>query len=417
MAQVQLGQFVVRKVAGTETGSPQIFQHGGHLVAVLDVDAHQHMGVDRVGEAGTQLGDVAAADGLHQLAEAARLLGDGHAQQGFAVGTEARTLGHMAQAVEIHVGAADHGHQGGVAQVARAGIGTQTGQGQRTGRFGHHAGIFKDILDGAADGVRVHGDDVVQQVAAKGEGLLAHQLHGHAVGEQAHVLELHTMPGHDGTAHGVGVHGFHADDADLGPQVLHIGGHAGGKSAPADGHENGVNGVGMLTQDLHADGALSGNDIGIVKRRDEHVAGLLDEIQRMPPGIAERLTEQHHLSAQTAHGIHLDGGRGHGHDDDGFASQTAGGQGHPLGMVAGRGGDDAAAQLFGRKTGHLVVGAAQLEGKHRLQVVPLEQHAVAQAAGKAHGLIQRGLDGHVVDPAQQHLVQVLAMIRHGKHPL
>jgi hypothetical protein len=41
-------------------------------------------------------------------------------------------------------------------------------------------------------------------------------------------------------------------------------------------------------------------------------------------------------------------------------------------VVAGRGADDAALEFLGRQAGDLVVGAAQLEGEHRLHVLALE---------------------------------------------
>jgi hypothetical protein len=46
-------------------------------------------------------------------------------------------------------------------------------------------------------------------------------------------------------------------------------------------------------------------------------------------------------------------------------------------------------QLLGRQVGHLVVGAAQLEAEHRLLVLALEQHVVAQAARQAARRLQR----------------------------
>jgi hypothetical protein len=48
-------------------------------------------------------------------------------------------------------------------------------------------------------------------------------------------------------------------------------------------------------------------------------------------------------------------------------------------VVAGRRRDDAAPRPR-RQVRHLVVGAAQLEREHRLQVLALEQHGVASRA-------------------------------------
>ena len=59
------------------------------------------------------------------------------------------------------------------------------------------------------------------------------------------------------------------------------------------------------------------------------------------------------------------------HVHAGAAPGQRGGQGHALGVVAGAGADHAAGELRAREVGHLVVGAAQLEGEHRLLVLAL----------------------------------------------
>ena len=64
-------------------------------------------------------------------------------------------------------------------------------------------------------------------------------------------------------------------------------------------------------------------------------------------------------------------------------------------LPAGR--DHAAAQRRRRQVGQLVVGAPQLEGKDRLQVLALQQHRVAEARGEPRRRLQRRLDRHVVD--------------------
>jgi hypothetical protein len=55
----------------------------------------------------------------------------------------------------------------------------------------------------------------------------------------------------------------------------------------------------------------------------------------------------------------------------------------------------------------LVVGATDLEGKHRLQVFALEQHLVAQPLGQLTSAVQRGFHGHVVDARGEDFLDVL----------
>ncbi|MNG20836.1 hypothetical protein D3C84_1051270 [compost metagenome] len=116
---------------------------------------------------------------------------------------------------------------------------------------------------------------------------------------------------------------------------------------------------------------------------------------------------QHHLATARAHALHFQLGGGARHDDGGFHPQVLGRQGQALGMVAGRGGDHAARQLFRGQLGQLVVGAANLERVDRLQILALEQNLVAQPLGELAGGLQRGFHGDVVDARGEDLLDVL----------
>jgi len=65
------------------------------------------------------------------------------------------------------------------------------------------------------------------------------------------------------------------------------------------------------------------------------------------------------------------------------------------GVVRGR--DHTMRQVGLRQQGDLVAGPAQLEGKHRLQILALEQHTVAEPGREPRRGIERGLARHVVD--------------------
>ena len=121
--------------------------------------------------------------------------------------------------------------------------------------------------------------------------------------------------------------------------------------------------------------------------------------------IRKAFAHEHHFAAEVAHGFDLENGSGHGHHDDGTAPEAARREGHALGVVAGRGADHAAGALFGAQMHHLVEGAAQLEGEHRLGVLALEKNLVADSQRQTPGFIKRRLAGNVVnargeDPAQ-----------------
>ena len=48
MPHMHLGQFIIREVNGFKTLAAQFLQHLGHIIAPVDLDAHQHPGLYRV---------------------------------------------------------------------------------------------------------------------------------------------------------------------------------------------------------------------------------------------------------------------------------------------------------------------------------------------------------------------------------
>jgi hypothetical protein len=66
-------------------------------------------------------------------------------------------------------------------------------------------------------------------------------------------------------------------------------------------------------------------------------------------------------------------------------------------------------ESLGRKVDDLVVGAAQLEGKNRLQIFALEQHPVADPRRERRCVIERGFDRDVVDPRSENSFEVVRM--------
>ena len=200
---------------------------------------------------------------------AARFLGDGHRQQRLALLADLGPLGDMAQPVEVQVGAAVDRDEAAVLELAPLGILLQAGEADGAGRLGDGAGVVEDVLDRGADLVGIDGDDLVEQLAAQAEGLRAGLAHGHAVGEQADLIEHHALAGGDRRLHAGGVVRLDADHLHLGPQELDVGGDAGGEPAAADRHEDRLDRVRVLAQDLHADRALAGDHVGVVVRVDE----------------------------------------------------------------------------------------------------------------------------------------------------
>ncbi|MCY1361949.1 hypothetical protein D9M69_486450 [compost metagenome] len=163
----------------------------------------------------------------------------------------------------------------------------------------------------------------------------------------------------------------------------------------------------MLAEDFHGHGALAGDHFRIVVGVDVDVALLLHQLQRIRQRLGEGVAVQHRLAAAGAHALHLQFRGGARHHDGRLDAQLAGGQRHALRMVAGGGGDHAALQLLAGQLRQLVVGAANLEGEHRLQILALEQDLVAQPLGKLAGRLQGSFHGDVVDARGEDLLDVL----------
>src|SRR5690606_29167331 len=110
--------------------------------ATTDIHADEDLGALAPLLAVVELGDVARAEHAAELKEAALLLGDLHRQQHLAAGAQVGTLGDVAQAVEVDVGATvDRYHALAVPVLARDEL-LHAGHTQRTGRLGHGARIF-----------------------------------------------------------------------------------------------------------------------------------------------------------------------------------------------------------------------------------------------------------------------------------
>ena len=126
-------------------------------------------------------------------------------------------------------------------------------------------------------------------------------------------------------------------------------------------------------------------------------------------GLVVRVARQHDLAAEFFHRVDLDNRRRRRHDDHRTTAELLRRERHALGVVAGRGGDYAALALRRGQVRHLVVRAAQLEGKHGLHVLALEQHTVAGAGRDVRRRFQRRLDRHVVHAGVEDLFQIVGV--------
>ena len=279
MANVQLGQFVVGQVDDREPLATEIFhQCSTRVVLGVGLHADEDVRLAILVVAVVEFGDLALADRLAEGLEAARLLRNGDSDDRFALFTQFCTFRHMAQAIEVDVGARIDAHQNLAADALTFDVLLDSGHGQRTGGLGDRAGVVVDILDCRTDFVGADGDHFIDAQLADIEGVLADLRHRHAVGEQPDLRQHHALTRGQRLLQAVGVVRLDADDLGLRAQVFDVSGDAGDQAATTDRYEDRVQRALMLAQDFHCHGALAGDHMGVVVGVHVDQALLLDQL-------------------------------------------------------------------------------------------------------------------------------------------
>ena len=190
---VQLGHLVVGEIDRLVAARVEQLGQRDAVLARLGGDADEDVRLRPPAQPVVELRDDAAADRRAEFPERAGTLGNRDRQQRLARLAHLRTLGDEAKPIEVHVGAAQHRHQRLAASPVPLDPRLQAGGGQRAGRLHHAPGVVEDVLDGGADLVVRHADDLVHRLAHDRKRDLADLAHGHAVREDADVIE----PSHD----------------------------------------------------------------------------------------------------------------------------------------------------------------------------------------------------------------------------
>ena len=402
MPQMLLGQIVVRQI---QRGKAFFGERSGDFCAfafAMGREAHENMRFFTARDAVVELRHIArtarqAANRLAKTPETPALLRHRDRQQRLALLAHFSALRHEAQAVKIHVCAAQNRGIGLALGFVRSDILLDRRHRQSPRGLHDAARIGEHILDRRADRIGVHLNELIHQMPGHAKRFLAHQLHRRAIGEQPHIRQSHALFRPHRLQHGIRVVHLHANDLPLGPHRLDVIGHTRDQPPAANRHKHRIERPLMLAQHLHGNRALPSDHLRVVKRVDKGQALLLFNQQSMLVRIRVALAMQHHFAAQIFHRINLDLRRRRRHHDHGARAQLACAQRHALRMVACRRTNHAFLQLLTAQMRHLVVGAAQLEAEHRLLVFALQEHFVVQAARQGLGGRQIRLHRHIVD--------------------
>jgi hypothetical protein len=413
VADVRFCELVSGEVGGGHAGGGEAGEEVGQVGRAgvgFHFDADEDVCGGGGGVAVVEGGDGHGVDDGDELGEGAGLLGDGHRDEGFFVFAEGGALRDEAEAVEVHVCAGCDGDEaagGAGAGVARDPL-LEAGEGERARGLHDGARVLEHVLDGGAGLVGGDLDDLVDDLLADAERLLTDGLDGGAVGEEADLAEDDALALAQGLDHGVRIVRLHADDLDVRGDALDVDADAADEPAAADAAEDGLEVLQVrLPQQLHADGALAGDDVRVVEGWDADQAVQLLEARGLCLCRVEVGAVQDDAAAQPAHVLVLDIRGALRHDDGRGDAQVAGRVGDALGVVAGAAGDDALPARLRVQVRHLVVGAAQLEAEDGLQVLALEQHIALQPVAEVGRVRERRLGDNFVDARREDQAQVL----------
>jgi hypothetical protein len=221
------------------------------------------------------------------------------------------------------------------------------------------------------------------------------------------VVEHHPLTRRKRLIHGVGLEGLDSNHADLGRERLDVGRDPRDEPAPSHGNEDGVDPAPRVAEDLDSDGPLTRDHQGIVEGMNEDPTGLRRELVAAHLRVGVAVAGELDVGLHGPYGVDLDPRRRLRHHDERRDAQLPGGVGDALGVVARARGDDATPGFRSAQLRHLVVGAAELEAEHRLQILALQQNLVLETARQTRRPVERTLVGHVVDPARENPAEEL----------
>ena len=119
----------------------------------------------------------------------------------------------------------------------------------------------------------LHDHDLVHVALGQLEGELSRRRRGQPVGDGVDAFEGHDPPCLQRAVHAVGARRLGSDHLHVRPLLLQVERDAADQAAAADRHQDGVN-VLEVAQQLDGDGALAGDDVGVVEGMHEGGATL-----------------------------------------------------------------------------------------------------------------------------------------------
>ena len=232
--------------------------------------------------------------------------------------------------------------------------------------------LFDQSQNCSGDLVVGHSHNVVHILLDILESVGARFLDGDTVGNGGNGVQTGDLVVVNGLVHAGCTACLYAVNLDIRVQLLNGKRHAGDQSAAADRHNDCVH-VCHLIQNFQTDGALSGNDVFVVKGVYKSVVVFLLELYSLVVGIVIDTLDHADLCTVTLGSFYLGDRSTVRQADESLHVVLCCSQSHTLCVVAGRAGDDTPCLFFFCQLGHHVIGTANLERTGDLQVLCLEK--------------------------------------------
>ncbi len=289
------------------------------------------------------------------------------------------------------------------------------------GGHGRGAGGLDDLLaalheqeHGLGDLEIVNGDDVVGIFLDERDGDIARRLDGDAVGNGGDGVGLDVAVRMERLRDRVRALSLHADDLHAGVDLLDARGHTGEQSAAAGWHDDDVR-RGQVAEDLEAERALAGNDLGVIVGMQERGVLLLADLAGLGVSVVIAVAREHDVRAVALRSLRLGDGRGLGHDDRGRDAEAVRSIGHALCVVAGRRGHDGTGLAALDERRDLVARTADLERTGLLAVFVLEINVAARHGRERGRQVELCVVQHALEPLRR-AFEFLQCDVHSKHP-
>ena len=335
VAQVDLGEFVIAEVGAADPVPVQAFRHTAAILPIADLNPDEDLGTFTLGHPVAEFREAAVTQSIAQISEASGLFGDLHSQHRFAFLTQFGTFGNETKPVEIHVGAAGHGHQSTMAEASLVHVVLQACNSQGSCGFENGAGVLEHVLDRGTDRIGINTNHPVHEPLRQSESVFPHLTNRNSIGEQPNLLQLNSFSLFEGATHGIGIHGLHTDNFGFRPELFDVGPNSCNQSASPNGDINGMGWLWDLAHDFQPDRSLPCDHLRVVKRMDEGQPFGFASTIRLSRALVIGFAMENHFTAERPNRTHLHFRCCARHHDHGPAAQLAGAEGDTLRMVTG----------------------------------------------------------------------------------